>query len=113
MDDLITFSKAKDYYAKLGKVWKRGRASSLCYGPPGTGNSTSIAAAMANLLHYDGYDFGACTGERIVVFTTSYVENLDRSCLYTIFSPYRLCSHLSVVTHQTIVQELQVLMTFK
>ncbi|KAL1828802.1 hypothetical protein ACET3Z_007214 [Daucus carota] len=46
MDDLITFSKAKDYYMKIGKAWKRGY---LLYGPPGTGKSTMIAA-MANYL---------------------------------------------------------------
>lgn len=52
IDDLLTFSKSKDYYARIGKVWKRGY---LLYGPPGTGKSTMIAA-MANLLSYDVYD---------------------------------------------------------
>lgn len=52
INDLITFSKSKDYYAKIGKAWKRGY---LLYGPPGTGKSTMIAA-MANLLEYDIYD---------------------------------------------------------
>lgn len=52
INDLITFSKAKDYYQKIGKAWKRGY---LLYGPPGTGKSTMIAA-MANLLEYDVYD---------------------------------------------------------
>ncbi|KAK4489457.1 hypothetical protein RD792_005266 [Penstemon davidsonii] len=52
IDDLMTFSNAKDYYAKVGKTWKRGY---LLYGPPGTGKSTMIAA-MANLLKYDIYD---------------------------------------------------------
>ncbi|PIA62398.1 hypothetical protein AQUCO_00200416v1 [Aquilegia coerulea] len=52
IDDLITFSKSKDYYAKVGKAWKRGY---LLYGPPGTGKSTMISA-MANLLNYDVYD---------------------------------------------------------
>ncbi|WMV28434.1 hypothetical protein MTR67_021819 [Solanum verrucosum] len=33
IDDLETFSKSKDYYAKIGKAWKRGY---LLYGPPGT-----------------------------------------------------------------------------
>ncbi|CAA2979553.1 AAA-ATPase ASD, mitochondrial-like [Olea europaea subsp. europaea] len=50
--DLIRFTEAKDYYAKIGKAWKRGY---LLYGPPGTGKSTMIAA-MANLLKYDIYD---------------------------------------------------------
>ncbi|KAF8399386.1 hypothetical protein HHK36_015250 [Tetracentron sinense] len=52
VDDLITFSKSKDYYAKIGKPWKRGY---LLHGPPGTGKSTMIAA-MANFLNYDVYD---------------------------------------------------------
>ncbi|XP_059294023.1 AAA-ATPase At3g28610-like [Lycium ferocissimum] len=52
IDDLIAFSKGKDYYAKVGKAWKRGY---LLYGPPGTGKSTMIAA-IANFLNYDIYD---------------------------------------------------------
>ncbi|KAD4178547.1 hypothetical protein R6Q59_022145 [Mikania micrantha] len=52
LNDLITFSKSKDYYKKVGKSWKRGY---LLYGPPGTGKSSMIAA-MANLLEYDIYD---------------------------------------------------------
>ncbi|KAK9116951.1 hypothetical protein Sjap_015898 [Stephania japonica] len=52
VDDLIAFNKGKDYYAKVGKAWKRGY---LLYGPPGTGKS-SMVAAMANLLDYDVYD---------------------------------------------------------
>ncbi|OMO79122.1 hypothetical protein CCACVL1_13900 [Corchorus capsularis] len=52
MNDLIKFSNGKDYYARIGKAWKRGY---LLYGPPGTGKSTMIAA-MANLLDYDVYD---------------------------------------------------------
>ncbi|PIM98592.1 AAA+-type ATPase [Handroanthus impetiginosus] len=52
MDDLVAFTKAKEYYKRIGKPWKRGY---LLYGPPGTGKSTMIAA-MANFLHYDVYD---------------------------------------------------------
>ncbi|CAI9290783.1 unnamed protein product [Lactuca saligna] len=52
LDDLMMFSKSKDYYKKVGKSWKRGY---LLYGPPGTGKSSMIAA-MANLLEYDIYD---------------------------------------------------------
>ncbi|KAM1789076.1 hypothetical protein ACFX11_039270 [Malus domestica] len=52
IEDLVTFSKSKDFYARIGKAWKRGY---LLYGPPGTGKSTMIAA-MANLLGYDIYD---------------------------------------------------------
>ncbi|KAJ7000447.1 AAA-ATPase ASD [Populus alba x Populus x berolinensis] len=136
--DLTKFSKGKDYYAKIGKAWKRGY---LLYGPPGTGKSTMISA-MANFLDYDVYDlelttvkdnselrklliettgksiiviedidcsldltgqkkeaederksgskvtlsgllnfidglWSACGGERIIVFTTNYVDKLD------------------------------------
>lgn len=52
IEDLVTFSKSKEFYARIGKAWKRGY---LLYGPPGTGKSTMIAA-MANLLNYDVYD---------------------------------------------------------
>ncbi|CAD6211288.1 unnamed protein product [Miscanthus lutarioriparius] len=46
IDDLDMFKKSKDYYARVGKPWKRGY---LLYGPPGTGKSTMVAA-MANHL---------------------------------------------------------------
>ncbi|KAL6576113.1 hypothetical protein OROHE_000584 [Orobanche hederae] len=52
IDDLKHFASSKDYYANIGKAWKRGY---LLFGPPGTGKSTMIAA-MANLLKYDIYD---------------------------------------------------------
>ncbi|KAI3850472.1 hypothetical protein MKW98_000282 [Papaver atlanticum] len=52
MDDLIAFSKAKDYYSKTGKAWKRGY---LLLGPPGTGKSSMIAA-ISNFMNYDIYD---------------------------------------------------------
>ncbi|ONI19353.1 hypothetical protein PRUPE_3G273800 [Prunus persica] len=52
IDDLMAFSKAEEFYASIGRAWKRGY---LLYGPPGTGKSTMIAA-MANLLGYDLYD---------------------------------------------------------
>ncbi|XVE77310.1 hypothetical protein DITRI_Ditri13aG0052000 [Diplodiscus trichospermus] len=50
--DLDSFLKAKQYYHRLGRVWKR---SYLLYGPSGTGKSNFIAA-MANFLSYDVYD---------------------------------------------------------
>lgn len=50
--DLESFVKAKQYYHRLGRVWKR---SFLLYGPSGTGKS-SFVAAMANFLCYDVYD---------------------------------------------------------
>ncbi|XWS48089.1 hypothetical protein CRYUN_Cryun13aG0042900 [Craigia yunnanensis] len=52
IEDLVTFSKSKEFYSRIGKAWKRGY---LLYGPPGTGKSTMVAA-MANLLNYDVYD---------------------------------------------------------
>ncbi|KAL0349312.1 UNVERIFIED_CONTAM: AAA-ATPase [Sesamum angustifolium] len=52
VNDLIAFTKGKEYYRQIGKAWKRGY---LLYGPPGTGKSTMIAA-MANFLHFDVYD---------------------------------------------------------
>lgn len=50
--DLELFLKSKQYYHRLGRVWKR---SYLLYGPSGTGK-TSFVAAMARLLCYDVYD---------------------------------------------------------
>ncbi|XP_020238428.1 AAA-ATPase ASD, mitochondrial [Cajanus cajan] len=52
LKDLVKFKKGRDYYAKIGKAWKRGY---LLYGPPGTGKSTMIAA-IANFMNYDVYD---------------------------------------------------------
>ncbi|CAN1162826.1 AAA-ATPase At3g28610 [Linum perenne] len=52
MDDLVAFTKSEEYYARIGKAWKRGY---LLYGPPGTGKTTMIAA-IANFLNYDIYD---------------------------------------------------------
>ena len=51
-DDLDMFKNGKDYYARVGKAWKRGY---LLYGPPGTGKS-SLVAAMANYLRFNLYD---------------------------------------------------------
>ncbi|KAG2290542.1 hypothetical protein Bca52824_050146 [Brassica carinata] len=50
--DLESFLKGRQYYNRLGRVWKR---SYLLYGPSGTGKS-SFVAAMANFLDYDVYD---------------------------------------------------------
>ncbi|KAJ4844895.1 hypothetical protein Tsubulata_016471 [Turnera subulata] len=52
MDDLDRFLQRKDFYRRVGKLWKRGY---LLYGPPGTGKS-SLIAAMANYLKFDIYD---------------------------------------------------------
>ncbi|GAB2291117.1 hypothetical protein Dimus_025374 [Dionaea muscipula] len=51
--DLEAFLKSKQYYHRLGRVWRR---SYLLYGPSGTGKS-SFVAAMAKFLSYDVYDF--------------------------------------------------------
>ncbi|THG10304.1 hypothetical protein TEA_016664 [Camellia sinensis var. sinensis] len=50
--DLESFLKSKQYYHRLGRVWKR---SFLLYGPSGTGKS-SFVAAMAKFLCYDVFD---------------------------------------------------------
>ncbi|KAF5200032.1 Aaa-atpase [Thalictrum thalictroides] len=50
--DLESFLKSKQYYHRLGRVWKR---SYLLYGPSGTGKS-SFVAALAKFLCYDIYD---------------------------------------------------------
>ncbi|KAK9056108.1 hypothetical protein SSX86_027196 [Deinandra increscens subsp. villosa] len=50
--DLDSFMKSKQYYHRLGRVWKR---SYLLYGPSGTGKSSFIAA-MAKFLSYDVYE---------------------------------------------------------
>ncbi|GMI98471.1 hypothetical protein like AT2G46620 [Hibiscus trionum] len=50
--DLYSFAKAKQYYHRLGRVWKR---SYLLYGPSGTGKSSFIAA-VANFMCFDVYD---------------------------------------------------------
>jgi ATP-dependent 26S proteasome regulatory subunit len=85
VEDLLTFSKSKDFYAKIGKAWKRGY---LLYGPPGTGKSTMIAA-MANLLNYDVYDLELTAVKdntelrRLLIETTSksivVIEDIDCS----------------------------------
>ncbi|XP_022974332.1 AAA-ATPase At2g46620-like [Cucurbita maxima] len=49
--DLEQFLRSKQYYHRLGRVWKR---SFLLYGQPGTGKS-SFVAAMAKFLQYDIY----------------------------------------------------------
>jgi ATP-dependent 26S proteasome regulatory subunit len=92
MDDLEAFKKGKDYYAKVGKAWKRGY---LLFGPPGTGKSTMIAA-MANYLQYDVYDLELTAVEsnsmlrRLFIETTGksiiVVEDIDRSVNITVTS---------------------------
>ncbi|KAJ4728063.1 AAA-ATPase [Melia azedarach] len=82
--DLESFLKAKQYYHRLGRVWKR---SFLLYGPSGTGKS-SFVAAMANFLRYDVYDIDLSRVsddsdlKTLLLQTTSksviLIEDLDR-----------------------------------
>ncbi|XP_024176302.1 LOW QUALITY PROTEIN: AAA-ATPase At2g46620 [Rosa chinensis] len=82
--DLESFLKAKQYYNRLGRVWKR---SFLLYGPSGTGKS-SFVAAMANFLGYDVYDLDLSRVrddselKMLLLQTTSksviLIEDLDR-----------------------------------
>ncbi|GAB2245179.1 hypothetical protein Droror1_Dr00000672 [Drosera rotundifolia] len=50
--DLDSFLKSKQYYHRLGRVWRR---SYLLHGPSGTGKS-SFVAAIAKHVGYDVYD---------------------------------------------------------
>ncbi|KAM0971043.1 hypothetical protein ACFX15_018438 [Malus domestica] len=50
--NLENFLKSKQYYHRLGRVWKR---SFLLYGPSGT-EKTNFVAATARFLSYDVYD---------------------------------------------------------
>lgn len=82
--DLEQFVKSKQYYHRLGRVWKR---SYLLYGPSGTGK-TSFIAAMAKFLCYDVYDIDMSrisddTDLKMLLLQTAsksliVVEDLDR-----------------------------------
>lgn len=82
--DLEAFLKGRDYYYRLGRVWRR---SYLLHGPSGTGKST-FAAAMANFLGYDIYDLDlaavSSAGELKALLTATrprsmiLVEHLER-----------------------------------
>jgi hypothetical protein len=77
IDDLKTFKEGKEYYAKLGKPWKRGY---LLFGPPGTGKSTMIAA-MANFLEYDVYDLELTAVKNNTELRRLYVETTEKSII--------------------------------
>ncbi|XP_057756510.1 AAA-ATPase ASD, mitochondrial-like [Arachis stenosperma] len=77
INDLIKFKKGKEYYAKIGKAWKRGY---LLYGPPGTGKSTMIAA-MANFLYYDVYDLELTSVKDNTQLRTLLIETSSKSIL--------------------------------
>ncbi|TKW30947.1 hypothetical protein SEVIR_2G072700v4 [Setaria viridis] len=77
MDDLDAFRKGKDYYARVGKAWKRGY---LLYGPPGTGKSTMIAA-MANYLDYDVYDIELTSVRTNTDLRKLFIETTSKSII--------------------------------
>ncbi|GKC01113.1 AAA-ATPase-like protein [Tanacetum coccineum] len=82
--DLELFLKSKQYYHRLGRVWKR---SYLLYGPSGTGKSSFISA-IAKFISYDVYDIDLSKVKddsdlkMLLLQTTSrsviVVEDLDR-----------------------------------
>lgn len=82
--DMESFLKSRQYYHRLGRVWKR---SYLLYGPSGTGKS-SFVAGMAKFLCYDVYDVDLSNVtddsdlKTLLLQTTSksliVVEDLDR-----------------------------------
>ncbi|KAK4403694.1 AAA-ATPase [Sesamum angolense] len=82
--DLENFLKSRQYYHRLGRVWKR---SYLLYGSAGTGKSTFIAA-MAKFLSYDIYEINLHKVENdadlkyLLLQTTKksilVIEDLDR-----------------------------------
>ncbi|KAJ4707534.1 AAA-ATPase [Melia azedarach] len=75
--DLKKFSEGKEYYAKIGKAWKRGY---LLYGPPGTGKSTMIAA-MANFLNYDVYDLELTTVKNNTELRTLLIDTSSKAII--------------------------------
>uniref|UniRef100_A0A0D9Y1V6 AAA+ ATPase domain-containing protein n=1 Tax=Leersia perrieri TaxID=77586 RepID=A0A0D9Y1V6_9ORYZ len=77
IDDLTAFRESKEYYAKVGKAWKRGY---LLYGPPGTGKSTMIAA-IANFLDYDVYDLELTAVKSNTDLRKLYIETTGKSII--------------------------------
>ncbi|XP_073284120.1 AAA-ATPase At3g28580-like [Primulina huaijiensis] len=77
IEDLLSFTKSRDFYKRIGKAWKRGY---LLYGPPGTGKSTMIAA-MANFLDYDVYDFELTSVKNNTELRKLLAETTSRSII--------------------------------
>jgi signal recognition particle GTPase len=77
IDDLEMFRDGKDYYASVGKAWKRGY---LLFGPPGTGKSTMIAA-MANYLDYDIYDLELTAVKNNTELRRIFIETTGKSII--------------------------------
>ncbi|CAL4919528.1 unnamed protein product [Urochloa decumbens] len=76
-DDLDMFKNGKEYYARVGKAWKRGY---LLYGPPGTGKSAMIAA-MANYLDYDIYDIELTSVHSNTDLRKLFIETTSKSII--------------------------------
>ncbi|XP_073299481.1 AAA-ATPase At3g28580-like [Primulina huaijiensis] len=77
IEDLLSFTKGRDFYKRIGKAWKRGY---LLYGPPGTGKSTMIAA-MANFLDYDVYDLELTSVKNNTELRKLLAETTSRSII--------------------------------
>ncbi|XP_062106728.1 AAA-ATPase ASD, mitochondrial-like isoform X1 [Humulus lupulus] len=77
INDLLKFKTGKDYYAKVGKPWKRGY---LLYGPPGTGKSTMISA-MANFLDYDIYDLELTSVKDNTELRKLFIDSSNKSII--------------------------------
>jgi chaperone BCS1 len=77
MDDFDAFRNGRDYYARIGKAWKRGY---LLYGPPGTGKSTMIAA-IANYLDYDIYNIELTSVTTNVELQRLFIETKGKSII--------------------------------
>ncbi|KAF7104588.1 hypothetical protein CFC21_105476 [Triticum aestivum] len=77
IDDLMAFQESKEYYAKVGKAWKR---RYLLYGPPGTGKSTMIAV-MANFLDYDVYDLEPMAVKNNTELRKLFIETMGKSII--------------------------------
>jgi SpoVK/Ycf46/Vps4 family AAA+-type ATPase len=73
----MAFQESKEYYAKVGKAWKRGY---LLYGPPGTGKSTMIAA-IANYLDYDVYDLELTAVKNNTELRKLFIETTGKSII--------------------------------
>ncbi|XVF16527.1 hypothetical protein REPUB_Repub10bG0039400 [Reevesia pubescens] len=123
MEDLTTFSKAEEFYSRIGRAWKRGY---LLYGPPGTDIDCSLdltgqrrkknekddqqedmkdprqrltkeepktsQVTLSGLLNFIDGLWSACGGERLIVFTTNFVEKLDPA----LFRKGRMDKHIEL-----------------
>ncbi|KAJ6813771.1 AAA-ATPase ASD, mitochondrial-like [Iris pallida] len=77
LDELDTFRRGKEYYANVGKAWKRGY---LLYGPPGMDKSTTVTA-MANHMDYDIYDLELTTVKTNSDLKRLLIETMSKSII--------------------------------